>query len=165
MQPLFFKPDTDFVKWLINYAGDRTIIDVGAGEKFILSQMIINNGGRKVVAIDPFIDFSEYMLWKTKNIHLAAYVSFHVLAKEIEELTALYKEGTGQKCIIVFARPCHSAFVSNVLSLKGSDVEVLYITKPVNFKKYSDLGSFKTKAKIVKHKGTSIDKEVVYSIK
>lgn len=164
-QPLFFKPNTEFVKWLIEYANGRTIIDAGCGEKFILSQQILAAGGTKVVAIDPQLNYQEYEFMRIKNkIPLEA--SFHPLVGAMEDYEVFYSsKAASGKILLVFARPCHSNWVENTLSKKAEGVEALYITKPENLEKYNDLGRWKSRAMLVEHKGSSAEKEVVYSIK
>lgn len=166
-QPLFFKPNTKFIKWLIKHANGRTIIDAGAGEKFQLSQQLLENGCTKVVAVDPVINYNEYMKWRMLSMSSGSdiRVSFHVIVSEIQKWNDLYCQGQGDKMLLVFARPCHSDFVEEALALKGDDVEALYITVPENLEKYNDLGEFRKRATLLEHEGSSADNEVVYSIK
>lgn len=165
LQPVFFKPNTELIKWLIEYAKNRIIIDAGSGAKFPLSQQLILNGYKKVLAFDSFIDYNEFMKFKMLHGDILSEASFHVFPKEIQSMSELYNDSaTIQKVLIVFARPCHSNFVEETLDLKGKDVEVLYITVPKNIKEYDDLGKWKKKKKLLKHKGSSADKEVIYSI-
>lgn len=158
-QPLFFKPNSDFVKWLIAYANGRIIIDIGCGERFQLIQQMHANGYTKTVGIDPAISMQELELQRIKH---GFGLGYHILP------------GTGQRwkdmfqmknALMLFVRPCHSNFVEECLDLKGDDVEVLYITVPDNIDRYDDLGAWRNKAKLIQHEGTSADKEIVYSIK
>lgn len=162
-QPVFFKPNTELVKWLIEYAGERIIIDAGSGEKFLLSQQLVKNGAKKLIAVDPNIDYSQYMLWRQLNMSDLS-VSFHVFPKEIQSLSELLNNKY-QDILLVFARPCHSNWVEETLNLKSDRVEALYITLPENMNEYDDLGVWKDKAVLLEHKGSSADKEVIYSIK
>ncbi len=162
LQPIFFKPNTEMVKWIGEYANGRIIIDAGCGEKFLLSQQLWKAGYPKLVAIDPVVDHNELM--KLRMLR-DAMCPIHIMARPIEEMSNLYDGSmTYQKVLLVFARPCHSDFVENALDLKGPDVEALYITVPENWEKYDDLGKWRHKAKLVEHKGSSADKEVIYSI-
>lgn len=163
IQPIFFKPNTELVKWLIEYARDRIIIDAGCGEKFLLSQQLIKNGATRVVAIDPQIDFNAYMMWRQLNMD-RRYISFHIMPKKIQDIPELI-QNKYQEILLVFARPCHSNWVEESLNLKGENVEALYITVPQNIEEYDDLGVWKEKAVLLEHKGSSADKEVIYSIK
>jgi len=164
-QPVFFKPNTEFIKWLIEYANNRLIIDAGCGEKFLLSQQLLNNGYKKIMAIDPVADYNEVMKLRTLN-KIPLDSSFHVLPQEIERYKEIYTNSkAASKSLVIFARPCHSDWVENLLDEKAEGLEVLYITVPKNIELYDDLGKWKKKAVLLNHKGSSADNEVVYSIK
>lgn len=163
MNQVFFKPNTELVKWLIEYAGNRIIIDAGCGEKFLLSQQLIKNGATRVVAIDPQINFDYYMMWRQLNMDRMD-ISFHVMPKKIQDMPE-FIQNKHQEILLVFARPCYSDWVEETLNLKGEGVEALYITLPKNLDEYDDLGAWREKAVLLEHKGSSADKEVIYSIK
>lgn len=162
-QSVFFKPNTELVKWLIEYAGDRIIIDAGSGEKFLLSQQLIKNGAKRVLAVDPYIDYNDYMLWRQLNMGNMD-ISFHIFQNEIQDMKDILNNKY-QDILLIFARPCHSNWVEETLNLKSDKVEALYITVPENMTNYNDLGIWKDKAVLLEHKGSSADKEVIYSIK
>lgn len=162
-QPVFFKPNTEFAKWLVDYAGDRMIIDAGCGQKFLLSQQLIQNGADKIVAIDPQVDYmGEYQKWRMLNDNRVD-ISFHVLPGTMEKYKTFLQ--MDKEILLIFARPCHSNWVEETLDWKNDKVEALYITLPENLEEYDDLGKWGKKAKLIKHKGSSADEEVVYSIK
>lgn len=162
-QPIFFKPNTEMVKWIIKYANNRIIIDAGSGKKFLLSQQLIKNGAKKVIAVDLDIDMNEMMKLRMMHQELLLNISFHVLPGDINKFKDFYSGD--QKMLMIFARPCHSDWVEKTLNNKGKNVEALYITVPENLEKYDDLGTWRKKSKLLKHEGSSADKEVVYSIK
>jgi hypothetical protein len=139
------------------------LMKAGCGEKFLLSQQLIKNGATRVVAIDPQVDFNAYMLWRQLNMGNMD-ISFHVMPKKIQDIPELI-QNKYQEILLVFARPCHSNWVEESLNLKGENVEALYITVPQNIEEYDDLGVWKEKAVLLEHKGSSADKEVIYSIK
>lgn len=159
---IFFKPNTQFVKWLIEYAGDRIILDVGCGATFPLTQQLYFNGAKKLVAIDPEIDHMQYELFRYTKLKLGD--SVHILPGDIEKWKSII-QSKHQDMLVICARPCHNDWVENMLDLKGDNVEVLYITLPENMELYNDLGKWKSKAVLLNHEGSSADKEVVYSIK
>lgn len=159
---IFFKPNTKFVKWIGEYSKGRLIIDCGAGRGFVLTQQLHAAGYTKLVAIDPQIDYLEKEI---AMMNSGTIPNYHLMEGTMERWKSLYNEGNlADKVLLVFARPCHSDWVKNTLDIKGKGVEALYITKPENLKKYDDLGKWKKKAKLLKHEGSSADKEVVYSI-
>ena len=137
MNHVFFKPNTQLVKWLIKYAGDRLIIDAGSGAKFYLSQQLIKNGATKVVAIDTEIDTNEYMKMRMLN-EIDVNITFHVILGDMERWKDLYTS-SNKDILMIFARPCHSDWVENVLDIKSETVECLYITLPENLERYDDL--------------------------
>lgn len=157
---VFFKPNTEMAKWLIKYAGDRIIVDIGCGPKFPLLQQLASNGFTKSCGIDPHLDQTEMMKYRIQH---DMDMGFHLLPGEGQRWADMYQDG--EKMLLLFCRPCHSDFVEACLKLKGPNVEALYITIPDNIKKYNDLGIFDERKVLVEHKGTSADKEVVYSIR
>jgi hypothetical protein len=149
----FFEPNTEMLQWLKDYAGDRIIYDIGAGEGHITRGL--NKLGAKVLGFEPMGEFDGNEYLKT---------GVRIMPWRIEDHPKLFV-GVGNKVLLLFARPCHSDFVANTLDMKDADTEVLYITKEENFFNYNDLGNHWERAELVKHKGTSKDKEVVYSVK
>lgn len=153
----FFIPDYDMVNWLKEYAGDRVIIEVGSGTGYLLKYL--KGLGAKVMGIEPNYD----LLLATKHPKYDFENEITILAKPVENCGTFLKD-LGAKALIVIARPCHTDFVENTINLVNDDTEVLYITKPSVLKEYDDLGKYSKLAKLIKHKGTSKDKEVVHSI-
>lgn len=145
----FFEPDIEMLMWLRNYIGKRIPIDIGCGGGDLLEEL--NIGG---VGIDPFFTGDTFNLIE-KGIH--------ILPKRVQEsrefIVALAKKG-----IFIFSRPCHSNFVEETIDMLPKGTECIYITKPENIELYCDLGRYDSKKKLLKHKGTSPDNEVVYSI-
>lgn len=151
----FFIPDGEFKEWIKEYAGDRIIIDVGAGTgEFALEMKEI---GAKMMCIEPYplFDVNTYDFIK-KGIQW--------WPNPVEESENLIK-GLGNKVIFLFARPCHSKFVETCLDFMANESEGLYITLPENVERYDDLGKWRNHKQLLNHKGTSKDNEVVYSIK
>lgn len=149
----FFEPNAEMLQWLKEYAGDRIIYDIGAGDGHITKGL--HELGAKVLGFEPMTDRSPM-----ENMTSG----YRIMPWRIEDHPKLFV-GVGNKVLLLFARPCHSDFVSNTLNMKDTDTEVLYITKEENFTEYNDLGRHHDRAKVVKHKGTSKEKEVVYSIR
>lgn len=160
---IFFKPNTEFVKWLIEYANGRMILDVGCGETFPLTKQLIANGAPTVVSIDPYLDMNHYVDYRLLNHDKFIKGSYHGMQARIQDMEVLFS--SDREILMIFARPCHSLFVYDAISMKGPNVEVLYITKPENIEEYADVGEYINTATLLKHKGSSADDEVVYSIK
>lgn len=155
MTPNFFQPDQTFLEWIKDYANGRLIIDVGCGTGHIT--IALRKLGCKVMGIDPFLSSENITRAKMND-------DVNLLPFCIEDHPVFFV-GRGDKVLLLFARPCHSFFVSNTLEMKDADTEALYITLPENLDKYDDLGSFKNKAILLQHEGTSKDNEIVHSIK
>ena len=155
--PLFFEPNDKFVKWLAQYANGRVIFDVGSGTHMNLCKRLHEAGYRKLVAIDPH--FTAQIMTETRMRY-----GFHVLPGYAQKYADMLRDSDALKPLVVFARPCHSGFVEEIIELMGDTVEALYITVPANLKEYVDLGRFKRVARKVKHDGGSRDGEVVYSV-
>lgn len=158
---LFFKPDLIFVKWLIAYAGDRMIIDVGAGQGHLVR--LIKRMGGKAIGLEPNINYTEVI--KKRMLRHGDYDVNEILPFTVERAAKLINDIGGEKAMLVFARPCHSDFVEEGIDLMPEGMEALYITVPENLNKYDDLGAYTDYAEFVEHKGVSEDDEVVYSIK
>lgn len=146
----FFEPDEEMLQWLRDYIGDRLVIDVGCGDGEILEEL-----GLKGLGVDPYFNGNSINLLQ-KGIHVLPY--------RVQDCKK-FIQGIGDKGIMLFCRPCHSNFVEDAISLAPEGMESLYITVPENITKYNDLGKYHNLKKLLHHKGSSNDNEVVYSIK
>lgn len=157
---LFFKPDFMFVKWLVNYANGRMIIDVGAGQGHLV-RMIKKMGG-KAIGLEPNMDYMQ--VTKMRMMRDQSHDINEILPFRIQDQARMI-QGLGDKAMLVFARPCHSGFVEDGLDIMPKGMEALYITLEENLERYDDLGDYEDSAVLLEHKGISEDNEVVYSIK
>jgi hypothetical protein len=153
MNRRFFIPDMELKEWIKNYANGRFIIDVGAGTgEFAIEMREI---GAKIMCIEPFYEVETYN-FISKGIQWWPH--------EVEESESLIKS-LGDKALFLFARPCHSTFVETCINYMDDNAEALYITIPENIERYQDLGKWDKNKQLLNHKGTSVDNEVIYSIK
>lgn len=155
---IFFKPSSELVKWLIDYAKDRVIIEIGCGEDFTLIKQLHRQGYKRLVGIDYNMSPVQVELFKIQNDYQNMP---HLLPWDIKEHPTLLKHPEG---LYIFARPCHSDFVEWSIDNMNEGNEALYITLPENLDKYDDLGKYKEGAVLLEHKGKSVDNEVIYSI-
>jgi SAM-dependent methyltransferase len=160
---IFFRPDINFVKWLIAHANGRMIMDIGCGQGHLVN-MIKRFGGR-AMGIEPNIDHAEWVKWRLQhdgdNIDVNEVMSYRIE----DSFTRRLIESLGKdQVILVFARPCHSDFVEVGIRNMPIGMEALYITLPENIHEYNDLGRFKKEAVELTHDGSSEEDEVVYSI-
>lgn len=158
---LFFRPDDQMIQWLKEYANGRIIIDVGCGTGWLLEEL--DNIGQKAMGIEPYWDVEESVAMNRWRIEQGKQM-IHVLGQPVEQCGHILK-ALGDKALMIFCRPCHSMFVVNALKLRPKGMEALYITVERNLYAYRDLGMYQDKAKRITHKGSSIDNEVVLSIK
>lgn len=158
----FFKPNTQLVKSILDYANGRLIIDAGCGKKFPLVKQLVAAGAKQILGVDKEIDMNGLMLFRMMNMEPEK--SIHILEGSIQSFKALY-ETDKKDVLLIFARPCHSTFVQETLRLKHPTIEALYITKPENLELYNDLGEFEDKAVKLELEGDSADNEVIFSIR
>lgn len=158
---IFFKPNLEMVDWLVEYANDRLIVDVGSGQGHLVN--MISRKTKKVMGIEPNFNHEWYMKWRMtyNNLDLSPN---RFLQGTIQRWSKMLNGLGADKILLVFARPCHSTFVREGIRLMNEGTECLYITLPENIRDYNDLGSFKFRAKLLEHKGISEDNEVVYSV-
>jgi|LakMenE01Jun11ns_1017448.scaffolds.fasta_scaffold9955146_6 hypothetical protein len=151
----FFIPNMELKQWIKDYAGDRFIVDVGAGTGEFALEM--NAIGAKIMCIEPYPLF---------HVNTFKFISKGIQwwPETVENSEKLIK-GLGKKALFLFARPCHSNFVETCIDYMDDEAEVLYITIPENVTKYQDLGRWDDNKILLDHKGTSKDEEVIYSIK
>lgn len=149
----FFIPDTTMLKWLKEYANGRLILDIGSGDGHITRSL--HKLGAKVMGLEPLAEYNGMEFVNT---------GVRIMPWKIEEHPTFFV-GRGDKVLLLFARPCHSDFVSKTLDMKDPETEALYITLPENLIEYNDLGKHHDKAVLVNHEGISKDREVVYSVR
>ena len=156
MCSIFFQPDNTFIKWLVEYANGRVIIDCGAGTGYTTA--LINRNGGKAIAIEPMWTIERKMFWIKNDINFRVFV-------EKAETCSMIKDLGGDKAVLLFARPCHSGFVEATINIMPKGMEALYISHTQE-NVLIDLGSSKQiKRTKLEHRGTSKGKEFVLSIK
>lgn len=154
---IFFKPDDDFIDWLIEYARERLILEVGSGSGHLLR--LLQRKYKMLMGIEPYFDLAIY----TQTCVSRGIPLIHMYPREIENSGHLVS-GLGERAMIVLARPSHAGMVEATLEVAGPGQEVLYITKPENLELYNDLGSYRSLAKKISHKGKGSEGEEVWSI-
>lgn len=158
---LFFRPDSEFINWIKEYAGNRTIIDIGCGIGLLTREL--NDAGAKCVGID--MRFNPLDSQKINSIRIKNGKNIiHFISDKVENQSELLRALKGN-ALLICARPDHGNMVESVLKLKHKDSEFLYITIPENLTRYNDLGKYKYNAVKIKHKGSSVDNEIVLSVK
>jgi hypothetical protein len=115
---IFFRPTRSYIKWLIDYAAGRLIIDIGCGECYLLKKLVRMGGFG--LGVDPWV--------RTARIHEMLRLGVQVVPMEAEEFSLVAKRGGS---LLVFCRPGHCGFVARTLRANAGN-EVLYISKPEN---------------------------------
>lgn len=161
---VFFKPNSEFIKWLVSEIGeDDLFVDVGCGSGKLTEALFHHGAGG--MGVDLYADDVNWRLIKMKgiekgmNIHLVQYDS-----TDPNGMVAKMSESKHKKTTFIFARPCHSTFVEKTIDVLASGSRVLYITLPENLAKCDDLGKYNDLKNLLQHKGTSVDNEIVYEI-
>ena len=153
LSTVFFMPDVNFIKWLIEYADGRCIIDCGAGSGYTTA--LINKLGGKCIAVEPNYTIERKMFWLKKQIN------FHIFYEKSEKASIIHDIPDG-KALLLFARPCHSDFVYDTITKNmPSGMEALYISHKNN----TNLDLRDIQYTELKHEGTSKNNEFVLSIK
>ena len=157
----FFKPDTEFVKWLIELADNRIIFDVGCGNGHVMKELK-RNGHNKLVGIDPFMEVmdlqQEFRLEFKDHVHLLPYGIEEPLPQQ------MIRGCKGELGIGIICRPCHSyLFIQETYNLfKESNTPLYYIGLDSNIEQ--DLDDLDISYEIIPHKGTSKENEKVYKL-
>ena len=138
----FFEPDEVMVNWLIEYAGDRFVFDIGCGDGFLVER-INEIKPDKSYGIDIQWDYSKPLL---------PIFPFNALE------TKLVSKCTNS--LVLFCRPCHSDWFEEAIKLLPDDIKVLYIGLPKNLSVDFYVHSYEQ----VKHDGSSADNEQVYRV-
>jgi len=130
---IFFYPSDAFVSWLVEYAGDRLIIDAGCGEG-LLTRKILDAGHENVLAIDPrWPDVAMIYQSEIDGSDEIKLPSNHVVSLEAQHFA-----NHRHPLLMVCARPSHGGWVSELVDLKADHIEVLYIGKPSNISRDFD---------------------------
>lgn len=137
----FFVPNTRMLGWLVRYAGQRYIFDIGAGNGELVED--INNRMKdKAFGID---------LLKSNPMG-------PVYQMDATNTDLIRKCPNNYLCL--FCRPSHGDWITDTINQLPQDVEVLYIGLPENVE--DDLYGLNYKE--ITHQGLSKDNEVVYRI-
>ncbi len=118
----FFEPSAAYAAWLVDFAAERPIIDVGSGDGDLLCKLKAA-GQRKLCGIEPSLCEERRRFYQENDLV--------VLERFAEDLGSLLGH-PGQ--VIVFARPCHGGFVEAALPLISDESDVLYVGLPKNLR-------------------------------
>lgn len=158
---VFFKPDKTFIKWLVEYANGRIIIEVGCGAANTVIDLA--DAGAKVFGIEPNWTIEQNVALVKSRIEQEKNI-INISPSYVQHNESLLKQ-IANKALIIICRPSHGNFVEDTIRIKHPDTEVLYITIPENWTLYNDLGAYRAKAVQIPHTGTSAENELVWSIK
>jgi hypothetical protein len=151
---VFFNPSDKTLEWIVEYAKDRFIVDVGAGSGHLAWRL--NEKGAKIMCIEPLFEpFKSTSEFIRKGIQWFP----HTVEDSENLIKGISDSG---KAIFMFARPCHSDFVENCLDMLKEGTESLYITRRENLELYNDVGRYMYT--IIKELENESDDEVICSI-
>jgi len=156
----FFKPNKELCQSIVEYAGDRIIVDVGCGAEAELLQALVIAGAKKIIGIDMFLDYHKsYSILRDLTNGEG---SIHLFPEEILQCHIAKMLGLNpDRALFLLCRPCHhSDLIDGAIFVSGS-AELLYIGLPKNIEQ--DLGGFDYEP--ITLAGTSEDGEVILKIK
>lgn len=113
---IFFNPTNEFVDKLAEIIGDRMVLEIGCGDGDLLKALL--DRGVSALGIDPFVN----------TIDLDSEILSSILSFDIDQTIDLLHKWKGEKEIVFLtARPCHSGFPQEYLSMFGDNHEMIYI--------------------------------------
>lgn len=112
---VFFEPRDEFLVWLLTYAKDRVVFDVGCGTGVFLERMW--QMGIKAIGVELYVH-------KIENVT----TRMRVFPQDARECSALRT----MPALVLFCRPSHDGWVHDTIPLLHPESEVLYISKPGN---------------------------------
>ena len=151
---MFFKPDDQLLKSIVEYANGRLIVEIGCGDCDVIIKL--KEFGARVFGFEPFL--------LEENRLKVAKANINVFEEFAQSYSGILKK-LGKNGLLLFARPCHSEFVEECIDITTNETESLYITIPENLILYDDLGKYEKIARKIQLKGSSEDNEIIMSIK
>lgn len=159
----FFQPDQEMLKWIVDYAAGRPIIDCGCGNGNV-TKSLRKAGQGPIIAMDIMTDCTD--LLRASIGDPKGLIQFLPHDCSISNIVKM------KNCLLLFCRPSHNiatkykgSWVESTINNMDSSSEALYITLQSNLIKYSDLGEYEESAIKLKHSGSSVDSEIVISVK
>lgn len=122
----FLEPNKELVDWLIGFAGDRHIVEVGCG-RCALIDALVETGRVKAMGIEP-----HYFYYFPEGQVIRSYV-LPLYAQDLN-LDAF------ENSLTVCARPDHGGWVEEVLDRMPANSQFLYLGLEKNVE--LDLGDF-----------------------
>lgn len=152
---IFFHPTKKWIDWLIGYADNRIIVDIGCGEGLLLKELH-KSGYDRLIGVNLYIrdELREYFRKTDRSIHLLEINTLenNILKKMVSP--------DGKTPLFLFCRPCHGWWVDLTLPNLPAGAEVLYVGKPGNL--YDDIFKYNTDAKLIK--SPPLKEEKVYRL-
>lgn len=149
----FLEPQDDWVRWLIDHAAGRLIVDVGCGNGQ-LTRAIVEAGYDGVIGLDMYWDFERVLNMSPEDRERFAtkYAPFEAPC----ELTR------APDLLLVMARPSHGGWVGDVIRAADPTAEVLYVSMPHNVD--VDLWADDLRVEPVSTPAPGLDEERVYRV-
>ena len=118
---IFFDPDMDMLDWIIEYAKERMIIEVGSGCGHLL-RMLQAKGVKKLMGIEPLFD---PMIVVQINSVMGRPIDgnkIHVIPMEVSKCGGLIKGITEHPigALVIVARPSHTNLIKKVFRRRNT---------------------------------------------
>ena len=161
LPPTFFNPNSEFVDWILQYVGDRLVIDIGCGNGNFMRKLK-REGHNKLLGFDPFVDYHAFSYSMREEFgEMVQFLPYEFAGDFGKNLLSKMPTET---LICFLNRPCHSPLlVRDTYKLcKELGVELIYIGLEKNFD--LDLDEWDIPYTILEHKGKSKDGEIVLKL-
>lgn len=160
----FFKPDSEFLDWIIQLIDNRMVFDIGCGNGHFLKELKRKDYHR-IVGIDAHSDYYAFRNEVMEEFGAGNPIQFIPDGIESSMAQNLIKGASKNVPVVCFLnRPCHGfVLVSQAYQLcKENNIELIYIGLESNID--IDLDSMGIPYEILKHKGSSSDDEIVLKL-
>lgn len=122
---IFFRPTKAWISWLISYANNRIIVDIGCGDGELLKQLR-QSGYSNLIGVDLFIGDKLRSDLIGSGCHL---LEMNTIT---DNLLASMFDGNSDKALFLFCCPCQGGVVEFTLPNLPAGSEVLYVGKLEN---------------------------------
>lgn len=160
----FFKPDSDFIDWLLKLIDNRMVFDIGCGNGHFLKELK-RKDYHKIVGVDAYSDYHEFResVWdEFGGGNPIQFIPDSILSDMAQNIIKGASRNVPTVCFLI--RPCHDAIlVSATYDLcKENNIDLYYIGLDSNID--IDLTSVDIPFERILHEGTSEDNEIVLKL-
>ena len=158
--PTFFNPDEEMINWIGEYANNRLIVDIGAGNFEVLKKLK-RAGYHKSMGLEPYVNYTKVHREFIEEFSSVCHIIPHGIHEEQGQ--HLLSQLPSETVLFIMCRPCHHPYLIDAAFdfAKKIGVEILYIGIEKNF----EMDLYQREHEILEHKGTSEANEKVIKMK